>query len=278
MPTDYYRILGVESTADPKEIKEAYRRLALRYHPDRNADDPAVSDKMKALNEAYAVLSDPTKRAEYDHLHQQYGAGAHTQFRQNYSEQDIFRGSDVDRLFEEVTRAFGLRGFEDIFRECYGKGFRRFEFRRPGLFATGFFFSGFPGGRMRGMGRGRLGRGAGRGRGRIGAGPGIGRLAQVVMEKVIQSRLPAQGADLNDTIRISPELASQGGPYAYLLRSRDKKLIVNIPPGVRDGQRIRLAGMGREGRSGGQSGDMYLRVSIRQKQPLLEKLRRMIKS
>jgi DnaJ-class molecular chaperone len=265
MTTDYYQILGVDQTASDKQIKDAYRKLALQYHPDRNADDPSVSDKMKSINEAYAVLSDSGKRSEYDNLHRQYGSTAHNQFRQNYSDQDIFRGSDVNRIFEEVTRRFGLRGVEDIFKECYGKGYRQFEFRRPGFFATGFFFSGFPGGR-------------GNGRGQLGSGPGMRRIARMVMEKMIQGRMPADGADLNDSIAISPELAATGGPYAYLARSQNKKLVVNIPPGMRDGQRIRLAGMGRPGRAGGAPGNLYLKVSIRQKRPLLEKLRRLIKS
>jgi len=277
MTTDYYQILGVEQTAGEKQIKDAYRKLAFKYHPDRNADDPSVSDKMKSINEAYAVLSDAAKRSEYDNLHRQYGSTAHSQFRQNYSEQDIFRGSDVNHLFEEVTRAFGLRGVEDIFKECYGKGYRRFEFRRPGFFATGFFFSGFPRGRMRHM-RGGGGNGRANGQRQLGRRPGLRHLAQMVMEKMIQARLPADGADLNDLIAISPELAAAGGPYAYLARSQNKKLVVKIPPGVRDGQRIRLAGMGRPGRAGGAPGDMYLKVRVRQKRPLLEKLRRLIRS
>ena len=59
-------MLGVKNDASQQEIKEAYRKLAFQYHPDRNKDEPAASDKMKALNEAYAILSDPAKRREYD--------------------------------------------------------------------------------------------------------------------------------------------------------------------------------------------------------------------
>lgn len=62
---DYYEVLGVPTSADLKTIKAAYRRLALQYHPDSQTDD-ASDDKMKQINEAYAVLSDPQKRAAYD--------------------------------------------------------------------------------------------------------------------------------------------------------------------------------------------------------------------
>jgi len=106
---DYYRILGVESNAGQKQIKDAYRKLAFEYHPDRNKDNPATAEKMKELNEAYAVISNPAKRKDYDALKQQYGSFAYSRFRQNYSEQDIFRGSDINQIFEEMGRVFGFR-------------------------------------------------------------------------------------------------------------------------------------------------------------------------
>ena len=131
---DFYEILGIEREAGQKQIKDAYRRLALTYHPDRNRDNPDAATKMKEINESYAVLSDPEKRRRYDALRQTYGSSAYGQFRQTYSEQDIFRGSDIQQIFEELSRAFGFRGFDDIFKESYGEGYRTFEFRRPGAF------------------------------------------------------------------------------------------------------------------------------------------------
>jgi curved DNA-binding protein len=126
---DYYKILGVSREATPKQIKEAYRNLAFQYHPDRNGGSAEAVERMKQINEAYAVLSDPAKRRQYDGFRQTYGDSAYNRFRDGYSEEDIFRGSDINQIFEELSRAFGFRGFEDVFKEAYGSGYRTFEFR-----------------------------------------------------------------------------------------------------------------------------------------------------
>jgi DnaJ-class molecular chaperone len=247
---DYYRVLGVDQHATEQQIKEAYRKLAIKYHPDRNRENPESLEMMKQLNEAYAVLSNPQKRQDYDALKSRYGSAAHTRFRQSYSEQDIFRGSDIHQVFEEMARSFGIRGVDEIFREFYGSGYRRFEFQRPGFFARGFVFTG-PG---RGGGRRHL----------HGRQPrGLGRLARLLLKNVAGVEVPEKGADIHDTIRIPPELAAEGGPYAYYLREKSKKLIVKIPRGVRDGQHIRLSGMGKDGSGGAQAGDLLLKVTIR---------------
>src|SRR3990172_4302026 len=71
---DYYKVLGVERGADEKTIKRAYRRLAVRFHPDKNPGDKSAEDRFKEINEAYEVLGDPTKRAKYDQLGASYEA------------------------------------------------------------------------------------------------------------------------------------------------------------------------------------------------------------
>ena len=79
---------------------------------------------------------------DYDFLQEQYGSDGFDRFKQSYSEEDIFRGSDIHQIFEEMAKAFGFRGFDEVFRESYGQGYRTFEFRRPGVFGKGFIFFG----------------------------------------------------------------------------------------------------------------------------------------
>jgi DnaJ-class molecular chaperone len=246
---DYYEILGVPQDATQQQIKEAYRKLAFQYHPDRNKGNPESTARMKSVNEAYAVLSNPSKRRNYDVYRRQYGSSAYGQFRQSYSENDIFRGSDINQIFEEMARAFGFRGFEEIFRESYGQGYRSFEFKKPGFFGRGFVFTA-PSPFLTGS---------------------LGRLTKYLLKKMSGIEFPEDGADVDETIDLTPEQATNGGPYPYSYRKQSKKLVVMIPPGVHEGQRIRLAGMGDKGKGGGKQGDLYLKVIIQV--PLLQRLK-----
>lgn len=97
--TDYYKVLGLEKSADASAIKKAYRKLAMKYHPDHAKDDKAAEEKFKKISEAYAVLSDPEKRKQYD----TYGAAG---FQQRFSQEDIFRNFD----FGDIFREFGFSG------------------------------------------------------------------------------------------------------------------------------------------------------------------------
>jgi DnaJ-class molecular chaperone len=245
MPKDYYDLLGVEKTASQQEIKNAYRKLAFQYHPDRNKDNPGAAAQMKEINESYAVLSDITKRQEYDTLREHYGSSAYNHFRQNYTEQDIFRGSDIQQIFEELSRAFGFRGFEDVFKEAYGRGYQTFQFQRPGAFARGFAFRSVPGASGSPLG------------------VGLGKLIKYALKKKWGIELPERGKDLEDIITLSPDLIQQGGTIAYHCRKTDKTLHVKIPPGLKNGQKIRLKGMGGPGKGGGAPGDLYVQVHTR---------------
>jgi molecular chaperone DnaJ len=102
---DYYEVLGVQKNATKDQIKDAYRKLALKYHPDRNKE-PGAEDKFKEISEAYAVLSDDQKRQQYDTL-------GHAGFDQRYTSEDIFRGADFDSIFRDM-------GFGDLFRTIFG--------------------------------------------------------------------------------------------------------------------------------------------------------------
>jgi len=110
MAKDYYGVLGLSKDASPDQIKKAYRKLALKYHPDKNPGDKKAEDRFKEITEAYAVLSDPEKKKQYD----QFGE---SDFHQRYSKEDIFRGFDVGDIFRE----FGF-GTEDIFSHLFGGG------------------------------------------------------------------------------------------------------------------------------------------------------------
>lgn len=108
---DYYEILGVPRNATKEEIKRAYRKLALQYHPDRNKS-PEAEEKFKEISEAYAVLSDDQKRAEYD-AYGRVGIGS------RYTTEDLFRGVD----FEDIFRDFGFTTpFEEIFERLFRTG------------------------------------------------------------------------------------------------------------------------------------------------------------
>src|SRR5215211_4874940 len=101
---DYYEVLGVPKAASKDEIKSAYRKLALQYHPDRNKSAGA-EEKFKEISEAYAVLSDDEKRKRYD----TYG---------HVGTEDAFRGSEAN--FDEIFKDIGFGGFRDIFEQIFG--------------------------------------------------------------------------------------------------------------------------------------------------------------
>src|SRR3989338_405754 len=109
---DYYEILGVKKSASLDEIKKAYREMALRYHPDRvhHEQKKEAEEKFKEISEAYAVLSDSSKRALYD----QYG---HSGIDQKYAYEDIFKGADFNSIFRDLGD-FGFGG--GIFEEVFG--------------------------------------------------------------------------------------------------------------------------------------------------------------
>ena len=246
---DYYEVLGIKKSASPQEIKDAYRKLAFQYHPDRNMNDPTASEKMKALNEAYAVLCDNSKRREYDMLKERYGSAAYNQYRQTHTTEDIFRDSDIGQIFQEFSRAYGYRSADDVFREFYGPGFQGFVYTRPGNSYNQ-------------------------------PGPGVpnntaipsftqmgfsGRIIKFFLEKVLRIQIPERGRDLSDTIALTADKAQKGGEieYHYRAREQSKNLIVKIPAGIQNGQTIRLRGLGASGKAGGTPGDLMLKVRIK---------------
>ena len=100
---DYYETLGVAKSATPEEIKKVYRKLALKYHPDKNPGNKAAEEKFKQISEAYAVLSDPEKKKQYD----TYGSA---DFHQRYSQEDIFRNFDLNDILRQFGFGSGMGG------------------------------------------------------------------------------------------------------------------------------------------------------------------------
>jgi curved DNA-binding protein len=129
---DYYKILGVNKTASVDDIKKAYRKLAMKYHPDHAKGDKTAEEKFKSISEAYAVLSDKEKRQQYD----TFGSAG---FHQKFSQEDIFRGFD----FSDILKEFGFGG-----ASFFGSGGRgqRFSYGQESQ------FGGF--GRQRGPSKG----------------------------------------------------------------------------------------------------------------------------
>jgi DnaJ-class molecular chaperone len=226
---DYYATLGVAKNASGKEIKQAYRKLARKHHPDVNPGDKSAESKFKAINEAYEVLGDPEKRKKYDELganwrmYEQGGAGAPgggppPGWNVNYGGGP---GSGGGGGFRTMT--------EEEMREMFGDSDPFSDF-----FHT--FFGGMGGGAPE---PGARGRGA-------------------------RTRAPRQGRDVEQEIELPLEDALNGTTRRFSV-SHDgsaRTLDVRIPAGVGEGSRVRIAGEGEHGTSGAKSGDLYLRVHL----------------
>lgn len=197
---DYYRTLGVARDADAAAIKQAYRQLARKYHPDVNKDAGA-EEKFKEVNEAYEVLKDPAKRKAYDRFGsdwkhgQQFEEAGFGGFRDaTYGDAGGFSGSDFSEFFESI----------------FGRGFDPGTAHRTG--------------RRRGADQ------------------------QLKLDITLEEAF--RGG--NKTIQFAPKPGS----------SQKKTLKINIPRGVGNGQKIRLAGQGQASSSGGEAGDLYLEMNI----------------
>ena len=280
---EYYAILGLKEDASPEEIRKAYRKLALHYHPDRNRGDAGAEERFKAISEAYGVLVDPEKRRMYD-LSRHLGVGAATGPRADpggYSSQDdilrdLLHNRDAAIIFEELTREFQRMGFR------FDDGFvRHVFFGGRGIVFGGIFFGGpftwgrgaereYPGGFGRRiepwgpwLGRPGTGQVAGSGifarlgRTLRGVASGLGRVARFALGAA------ERGEDLRHDLSITPEEARQGArkPFRFARGAEIEEVVVTIPPGVRPGTQLRLRGKGLIGKTGN-PGDLYLRIQI----------------
>jgi len=255
---DYYQVLGVEKNASPDEIKRAYRRMAIKYHPDKNPGDKEAEAKFKECAEAYEVLSDPDKRRQYDQYGHEglRGTGMHDFSRMNV--EDIFSMFGGDDFFSSIFGGLGGgrrggrrggpgRGYDletsveltldevshgtektieftrqDRCAECHGSG------AAPGTQPTRCPLCG--------------------GSGQVAKGGGFFQMVSTCPQchgsgQIIRNPCP--------TCRGSGRVPKK------------RTVTIKVPPGVHEGQGIRVAGEGEPGRNGGPNGDLYVYVRVR---------------
>jgi curved DNA-binding protein len=215
---DYYQVLGVAKNASEKDIKQAFRKLARKHHPDVNPGDRGAEQKFKEINEAHEVLSDPEKRRKYDQL------GANWKQYEQYARGPSPGGFGGFRVDFEGPGGGG--GFSDFFKTFFGGGIDLEDLIGQ---ATG----GNRGGRRERGARG------------FGATPEAGRDVSAVVEVTLEE------AHQGTTRRMSIE----GGAGAAAFD-------VRIPPGVKEGSKVRVSGKG-EKSLGGSAGDLYLEVKVK---------------
>ncbi len=277
---DYYAILGVQEGATEEELKKAYRRLALQYHPDKNPGDRKAEERFKAISEAYAVLMDHQKRRQYDSFRRAQAASAGTTGGFGYSQEEIFRdlfaNPDLSSIFQDMNREFARAGirFDDTFVRQVFFGGRGFVFggifirapigvlwRRMSRMATD------PGSRKPEVERTKVRETLNeRGPQDLLSIIGRGIKAAVSMLRRILSGAtnPAdRRLHLRYHLTITAQEAASGARrrVAFMRGDHLEELMVTIPPGIRSGTRLRLKGKGLEGGAGSR-GDLYLRVTV----------------
>jgi curved DNA-binding protein len=226
---DYYSTLGVAKTATEKEIKQAYRKLARKHHPDVNPKDKSAESKFKEINEAYEVLGDPDKRKKYDELGANWRAYEQAGAQGGPGGFGGFGGFDPRRSGGGAgwNATVGNRPItEDELRDILGDEGNPF---------SDFFQTFFGGGEETTR----------RTRGRAGRGPRAGR-------------------DVEHELTLGLEDAYHGATRR-LAMSHDgqaRTVDVRIPAGVADGSRVRVSGEGEHGAGGAKSGDLYLRIRL----------------
>jgi curved DNA-binding protein len=220
---DYYKLLGVDKGASQDELSKAFKKMARKYHPDLNPNDKESETKFKEINEAYEVLKDPEKRKLYDSLGPNWQDGMNFQPPPGYE-----RGARFE--FRGGPGGFDMGGFSDFFETLFGGDPR--ASRHPG--GRGFREEDLFGG---------------------------------------GARYRAKGHDVEADLELTLEEAYRGGTkpitlteqvrdFRGMLTPKTKSLQVNIPPGVTEGAKIRLAGQGGPGSGGGPAGDLFLRVKL----------------
>jgi len=302
--------LGVSKSSAPEEIKKAYRKLALKYHPDRNKGDKSAEAKFKEISEAYAVLSDPEKKKQYD----MFGADG---FQSRFTQEDIFKGFDFGSIFKEFGFGGGGRS-HDIFSQVFGGmgGADRYQYRSTGSpFGSSF--------------------GGPRGRTRMVKGQDLVYELPVTLEELSKTTnkvisFQVEGSEERVSVKVPAGIAAgqklrlhgkgQPGPYGgprgdlyiqikeldhpIFKRKKDdlylkheilfseaalgteievptidqKRLKLKIPPGTQNNAKFRLKGYGLPNMKGNGRGDAYAEINIAVPKKLTKDQRSLVKS
>lgn len=288
---DYYDILGVGKKASSDEIKRAYRTLALKYHPDRNQGDEQAEEKFKEINEAYQVLSDPSKRSRYDQLGSAYSSWQRTGAPGGFNWDEWFTtapGGGVRVEFNDFGDLFG-GGFSDFFTRIFGgfagmdpsqvrtgRGRRKGQTPQSPRYQQKVIISlqeSYSGSSRRISIDGRqievkIPRGARTGtKVRVaGVGPaGPDRVRSdlyLLIEVAPDPRFKRTGNNLKTDIEVDLYTAVLGGELPVATLSGD--VLLNIPPGTQPGQTFRLSGKGMPYlRSIAKFGDLFVKAKVR---------------
>ena len=253
---DYYDILGVNRDATQEEIKKAYRKLAIKYHPDRNPGDKKAEEKFKKINEAYSVLSDESKRAQYDQFGSVGDMGGFSGF-------EGFESATAEDIFDTFSSVFG-----DIFGDFQSRRNRR---KRPQkgedvrLNLTIDFKEAVFGAEKEIEIKNRKicpnCNGTGAEKGGIQTCPYCKGKGEVEYSQGFFSvRKTCQHCSGSGKIITKTCKRCSGSGYIY----EKEKLKIKIPPGIDNGNIIKVSNRGYEGRNGGPNGDLYIYISVRE--------------
>ncbi len=256
---DYYEVLGVIKTASAEEIKKAYRKLALKYHPDRNKNDKTAEAKFKEASEAYHVLSDKERKTNYD----QFG---HAAF-EGTSGRGGFSNFDFSNIFSDIFGSEGFDPFDDIFGGSRGRRRRSADFRGADLrYNLSLSLEDAYNGKKQEINfssSDKCGKCSG-----SGAEPGSKPVSCSTCGGQGQVRSSQGFFTIQQTC---PQCAGSGEQISNPCKDcrgigkmqTKKKIFTTIPKGVDDGTRIRLSGKGEAGTRGGGNGDLYIFVSVK---------------